>query len=46
MDESPNPDENEELGRGWVEYRRPDKKKGCRGPSQEDGWRCSNVQLT
>jgi hypothetical protein len=31
MDESPNPGENEEPGRGWAEYRRPDVKNGCRG---------------
>jgi hypothetical protein len=27
MDESPNPGENEEPGRGWAEYHRPDVKK-------------------
>jgi hypothetical protein len=29
-------------GRDWAKYRRPDVKNDRRGPSQGDGWRCSN----
>ena len=28
-------------GRDWAEFRRPDEKKGCRGPRRGDEWRCS-----
>jgi hypothetical protein len=27
--------------RGWAEYRRPNEKMACRGPTQGHGWRCS-----
>jgi hypothetical protein len=37
MDESPNPAKTRNRGRGWAEYRRPDEKMSCRGPTQGYG---------
>jgi hypothetical protein len=30
--------------RGWAEYRCPNEKMSCRGPTQGDGWRCSKLR--
>jgi hypothetical protein len=30
-------------GRDWALFRRPDEKKGCRGPRRVHGWRCSHL---
>jgi hypothetical protein len=33
-------------GRDWAIFRRPDEKKGCRGPRRDHGWRCSQCRLS